>query len=170
MTATGNREHRSPPVRAGLVPTTQREPDPTCRVLPFQKPRAMRMWPEPRPYRPFAISTTVASDWAVIAPVGELDLASAGRLEQEYLCAREAGLTQIALDLRQVDFIDATGLRVLLTLRNHAMRTGHALRITPPNPAARRIFEITGTRGLFDWSPLERDHSGVTAIDDRPDA
>ena len=121
--------------------------------LPLETHRAVQMWPERRPYRPFAISTTIVRDWAVITPFGELDLASAGRLEQEYLHAREAGLTQIALDLRQVDFIDATGLRVLLTLRNHAMRTGHALTITPPGPAARRIFEITGTRGLFDWNP-----------------
>ena len=65
--------------------------------------------------------------------------------------ARSAGSTRIVLDLRLVDFIDSTGLRVLLTLRNDIKRNGHALLLVPPQPAVRRIFAITGTRGLFDW-------------------
>ena len=108
---------------------------------------------EPPPYTPFAISTTLDRERAVIAPVGELDLASAGRLEAEVMRARSTGASRIVLDLSQVDFIDSTGLRVLLSLRNDSKRNGHALLLVPPGPAVRRIFAITGTRGLFDWQP-----------------
>jgi len=40
---------------------------------------------------------------------------------------------------------------MLLSLRNDAKRTGHALTLRSPTPGGRRIFELTGTRGLFDW-------------------
>jgi anti-anti-sigma factor len=55
------------------------------------------------------------------------------------------------LDLTDVDFIDSTGLRVLLNIRNDAKRNDHVLTLVAPGPTARRIFEITGTRGLFEW-------------------
>jgi len=90
-------------------------------------------------------------DEVAVAPVGELDLASADRLAEEVRQLRAAGATQIVLDLRQVDLIDSTGLRMLLSLRNDAKRNEQALTLVPPVTAARRIFEITGTRGLFDW-------------------
>lgn len=90
-------------------------------------------------------------DEVAVAPVGGLDLASADRLAEEVRQLRAAGATQIVLDLRQVDVIDSTGLRMLLSLRNDAKRNEHALTLVPPVTAARRIFEITGTRGLFDW-------------------
>jgi ABC-type transporter Mla MlaB component len=67
------------------------------------------------PYRPFAISIERSRDEVAVVPVGELDLASADRLGQEVRQLRAAGCAQIVLDLRQVDFIDSTGLRILLT-------------------------------------------------------
>ena len=103
------------------------------------------------PYTPFAISTARTGEGTVIAPIGELDLASAGQLEREVTHARSEGSARIVLDLHQVDFIDSTGLRVLLALLNDAKRNGHVLTLVPPSPPARRIFEITGTRGVFDW-------------------
>jgi hypothetical protein len=40
---------------------------------------------------------------------------------------------------------------MLLSLRNDAKRNGHALTLLSPATTARRIFAVTGTRGLFDW-------------------
>ena len=103
------------------------------------------------PYRPFAISRTQTGDESVIAPVGELDLASADQLAREVQSARAAGVTRLVLDLRDVDFIDSTGLRVLLSLRNDAKRNGHTLSLIPPAASVRRVFVITVTQELFDW-------------------
>jgi anti-sigma B factor antagonist len=107
--------------------------------------------PKPPRYAPFAISTALDAESAVIAVVGEIDLASAGRLEAEVMRARSTGAIRIVLDLCHVDLIDSTGLRVLLSLRNDIKRNGHTLLLVPPRPEVRRIFAITGTRGLFDW-------------------
>jgi len=111
-------------------------------------------------YRPFGISIAADGDETTIAVAGELDLASAGRVDEEVRAVRGSGAARIVLDLHEVDFIDSTGLRVLLSLRNDAVRSGYRLELVPPGRAARRIFAITGTRGLFDWrlGALDRRH------------
>ena len=102
-------------------------------------------------YMPFAISVVRDRDEVAVVPVGDLDLATADTVGQEVREVKAAGAAHIVLDLRQVEFIDSTALRMLLSLRNDAKRNGYALMLVPPGPAARRIFELTGTRGLFDW-------------------
>jgi anti-sigma B factor antagonist len=102
-------------------------------------------------HRPFAISVARNHDEVAVVAVGELDLASADRLGQAFKDVWAAGSIPIVLDLGQVDFIDSTALRMLLSLRNDAKRKQHALTLVPPAPPVRRIFELTGTYGLFDW-------------------
>ena len=111
------------------------------------------------PYEPFAISVVRNGDEVAVVAVGELDLASADSLGDQFREVGAAGAVRIVLDLRQVVFIDSTGLRMLLSLRNDAKRNEHGLTLVPPTPAARRIFEITGTHGLFDWQIPLRDES-----------
>ena len=102
-------------------------------------------------YRALEITVERREDQAVLVLAGELELASTGELEQEVRRARAAGHTVVVLDLRNVAFIDSAGLRILLSLRNDAKRTGYTLCLVPPAPAILRIFEITRTGGLFDW-------------------
>ena len=85
---------------------------------------------------------------------GELDLDASDKLNDGVSQLRRPETTEIVLDLRGVDFIDSTGLRVLLALRNDAKRNGHALTLIPPPPGVQRIFDITGTGGLFDWQDV----------------
>jgi anti-anti-sigma factor len=84
--------------------------------------------------------------------VGELDLASAAKLDRVLGAIASNESRRLVVDLRDVDFIDSTGLRLLLSLRNDAKRTGRKLALRAPGGEAARIFRITGTRGLFEWS------------------
>jgi len=102
-------------------------------------------------YRPFAISVVRSRGEVAVVPVGDVNLASAEILRHEVVKVQAGGVAQIVLDLTDVDFIDSTGLRMLLSIRNDAKRNDHALTLIAPGPTARRIFEITGTHGLFDW-------------------
>lgn len=102
-------------------------------------------------YRPFAISVTRDGDGTMIVAVGELDLVSADRLAAAMRDVWAGASERVVLDLRQIDFIDSTGLRVLLTLRNDAQRHQREMTLIAPPPAVSRIFDITGTRGLFAW-------------------
>ncbi len=103
------------------------------------------------PVPPFRVRVVRDRGDVVVAPAGELDIASAGLLEREL---RELGVDRddrVVLDLRALDFLDSTGLRLLITVRNSAKRAGHGLVLVAGPPRVQRIFELTGTRGLFDW-------------------
>jgi anti-anti-sigma factor len=79
-----------------------------------------------------------------IVPVGEIDMASANTFET---VAEQVVLAKpqcIELDLAAVDFIDSSGLRSIVQLRNRAKLEGITLRATGLSPAAQRILELTG--------------------------
>ena len=101
--------------------------------------------------RPFAISVVRSPGEVAVVPVGGVDLASAEILRHQVAKVQAGGIAQIVLDLTDVDFIDSTGLRILLSIRNDAKRNDHALTLVAPARTAQRIFKITGTHGLFDW-------------------
>ena len=99
----------------------------------------------------FSLSVAPNGKAATVIPVGELDIATAGRVAEAVHALRAAGHVTIVLDLREVEFIDSQGLRMLLVLRNDAIQNGHELSLFPPAPSARRVFHLTRTAGLFDW-------------------
>ena len=105
------------------------------------------------PQEPHAFTVAVAPDRREVAvvPRGELDLATVEALENEVCELRDAGFEEIVVDLRRLSFMDSTGLALLVTLRNDAMRTGYRLTLRPGPPSVQRVFAITGTRGLFRW-------------------
>lgn len=87
-----------------------------------------------------------------VTPVGELDLATAPRLESELERALSAGAAQVVVDLSQVGFLDSTGLRMFLALNARAGAEGWLLTLTAPSEAVRGILQITGASGSL---PLE---------------
>jgi anti-anti-sigma factor len=108
--------------------------------------------PQPHPqYEPFSVAVVPNRREADVVPTGELDLATASSVDREVRALRGAGFDRVVLDLRRLTFIDSTGLRTLLSLRNDAKRDGHTLALVPGRPEVQRVFELTATRGLFDW-------------------
>jgi anti-anti-sigma factor len=103
------------------------------------------------PITPFEITVVPNRDEVGVIAAGELDIATAPALAQEAGDVQAAGFRHVVIDLHQVDFIDSTGLRMLLDLRAELERNGGRLTLVPPLPGAQRIFELTGTRRLFDW-------------------
>ncbi len=103
------------------------------------------------PLPPFGVHVVHDRDEVVVQLTGELDIASADALEREVRELRIDAIACVVIDLRGVDFIDSTGLRLLISLRNTAMCAGHGLMVVPGPPRVQRIFEPTATRGLCDW-------------------
>jgi anti-anti-sigma factor len=105
----------------------------------------------PTPYQPFAVSVVPDRREVAVVPHGELDASTAGEVADRVRDLRDAGFAEILLDLRRVDFLDSSGLRMLLGLRNDARRTGHRLRLVPGCREVQRMFALTGTRSRFEW-------------------
>lgn len=74
---------------------------------------------------------------------GELDISSARQVEQEIASAEAGHAEVIVLDLRQLDFMDSTGLRVILGADSRAREQGRRLAIVRGPEAVQRIFKIT---------------------------
>lgn len=103
------------------------------------------------PGQPFCFAVLRERGEVVVVLIGELDPASVDVLEREVRRLRMAGLDRVVVDLRPVEFMDSTGLRLLISLRNTAKREGHRLMVVPGPRQVQRIFDLTATRGLFDW-------------------
>ena len=75
---------------------------------------------------------------------GELDLASSPALEQELDRAVAQSPTLIIIDLRELEFIDSTGLSVLIRAHQRAQEGGHRLGIVNGSRQVRRLLTLTG--------------------------
>lgn len=78
-----------------------------------------------------------------VALAGELDISSASQVEQEIAGAEADEAPVIVLDLRKLDFMDSTGLRVILAADSRAREQGRRLVIVRGPDAVQRIFKIT---------------------------
>lgn len=81
----------------------------------------------------------------VVSPEGELDLATAKALQDELTVAETTDADQIILDLAGLDFIDGTGLQLILTANARSSAHRNRLRLLRGPPQIQRMFEITAT-------------------------
>ena len=82
---------------------------------------------------------------------GELDMVTAPQLRDELARHRGRG-RRVVLDLSGVEFIDSTGLVLLMESARERSSDGWALALRRNlSPAVARLFEVTRSEPLFDW-------------------
>jgi anti-sigma B factor antagonist len=84
-----------------------------------------------------------SGDERVIRVRGELDIESAPDLERVLLRSRPAR-QRVVLDLSGLEFMDSTGLRVLLRARAAAEEGRWEIYLRDVPPTIRRLFDLTG--------------------------
>jgi len=92
----------------------------------------------------FALKTEVQGPVALITLSGELDMHAVAELEPElerFIC--EAAVDVVALDLRDLFFLDSSGLRAILIARNQLVDEDRRLVLVRGAQAVQRVFEIT---------------------------
>jgi anti-sigma B factor antagonist len=75
---------------------------------------------------------------------GELDLADESRAELAVDFVVGLEYPAVLLDLSGCEFIDASGLRVLIRANERVTRTGAQVAVASPGSSVRRILDITG--------------------------
>ncbi len=78
-----------------------------------------------------------------MALTGELDLATTPRAEQALRNA-EAGHEVVVLDLRQVSFIESTGLKMMFAADGRLRERGGCLVVLEGSRQVHRLLEMTG--------------------------
>ena len=128
----------SDPVPAGWLATAPADRTRLCAVTGSQP-------------APFSVSVDEQRDHAVVAAAGELDLATAPQLEEELLPRlRDGG--RVVLDLTGLEFMDSTGVRVIVAAHaaGQEHEGGFALVRTPPGCAIARVLEISGLDSVVE--------------------
>lgn len=86
---------------------------------------------------------------AVVTPAGELDHHTADVLREPLEGCIDDGFSRLVVDCSQLEFMDSTGLNVLLGARLKAEAAGGGVHLAGMLPVVARVFEITGADAVF---------------------
>ena len=81
---------------------------------------------------------------------GELDISSAAGVETRLLEVERTAPDRLFLDLRGVEFIDSTGLSMIINADGRARKQGRRLTIVSGDGAPRRILRTVGLDERLD--------------------
>ncbi len=97
----------------------------------------------------FSVEVDSGPDGSVVAPRGELDVATQGELRT--VLERQVARGAVTLDLSGLRFLDTSGLRLILETAEAARRDGFAFAVLPGIPAVQRLFEVAGVTELVPF-------------------
>jgi anti-sigma B factor antagonist len=106
---------------------------------------ARRATPPPAAFECSWTDRGAGAVWVHVA--GELDIASAPQLERA-LRRSQRRARLVVLDLRELAFMDGSGVHVIVNASICAREDGHRLVVLRGPPNVDLMFELTGTSGL----------------------
>jgi anti-sigma B factor antagonist len=106
----------------------------------------------------FAVEVASGPKGSVVAPRGELDIATQAELRAAL--ERHAAQGAVTLDLAGLRFMDTSGLRLILETAEASRRDGFPFAVLPGPPAVQRLFEIAGVTELVPFRDGEEEGPG----------
>ncbi len=97
----------------------------------------------------FALQTASRDGTVVVSLTGELDIRTSPELQHTLATAQSGDARSVVVDLSELQFIDSTGLRVLLRAKRHANDGGSELHVRNARAEVRRLLEIAGVLELL---------------------
>jgi anti-sigma B factor antagonist len=98
---------------------------------------------------PFEMHIDELGDAATLKLEGELDVATAPDLRDQVVRLVSEGRTHLVFDCAGLEFIDSTGLGVLIGARARCLAANGSVALAGTRPAMRRLLAVTGVDGLF---------------------
>ncbi|HVK02915.1 MAG TPA: STAS domain-containing protein [Armatimonadaceae bacterium] len=95
------------------------------------------------------------NDTRVLDLEGEVDVYTAPLLRQEIMDQVDAGVKRLLVNLAKVEYLDSTGLGILIGGVKRMREQGGVLRLVAPPPRITRIFDITGLNRIFEVHATE---------------
>jgi anti-anti-sigma factor len=93
--------------------------------------------------RPLAVERSSEEGSELLVVEGEIDIATSSRLIAALNEAVTEAMHSLVVDLSAVDFMDSTGLALLLGAYRRMRRRGLGFAVVCPGGPVRRVFEVT---------------------------
>jgi anti-sigma B factor antagonist len=97
-----------------------------------------------------SLATRSVSDHTVVEIGGEIDVYTAPRLRERLIELVGSGAKHVVVDLGRVEFLDSTGLGVLVGAHRRLRAGEGSLTLVCPHERLLKIFRITGLDSVFD--------------------
>jgi anti-anti-sigma factor len=92
---------------------------------------------------PMGVAVERGEGRATVRLAGELDLASADEAEGAFRRAQALDEPLVVVDLRELEFIDSTGLHLLIGCHERCTAAGQRLVVVQAPGQVRRVIELT---------------------------
>lgn len=99
--------------------------------------------------------------WTVVIARGQVDVATAPRLQQVLAEAQVDEGARVAVDVDGVEFVDAIGVGVLVAAHVRATLAGGAFALVGPTERLARLLDVTGLDGVLRLVAEEDDLPGT---------
>jgi anti-sigma B factor antagonist len=97
----------------------------------------------------FSMETCSGSDLCTVRVAGEVDLACSGKLRAVGRLGVASGAHTIKVDLRDVTFLDSTGLGALVHIRNATRERHKQLVLSRPSAQVSSVLALAGLDAVF---------------------
>jgi len=98
----------------------------------------------------FTVRTESRNGVAYIALTGELDGMTAPTVRHELTAYEGNDVGTLMFDLRELTFIDSSGIHLFVEAKARATSNGHRVMLVGVTSTVRRLIELTGTQFLLD--------------------
>jgi anti-sigma B factor antagonist len=96
-----------------------------------------------------SLTSRAEGEFEIIEVGGEIDVYTAPKLREAIVAAVDAGHTRLIIDVQKVEFLDSTGLGVLVGALKRVRADSGSLDIVCTQERILKIFEITGLDKVF---------------------
>ncbi|MGH3430432.1 MAG: STAS domain-containing protein [Mycobacteriales bacterium] len=95
------------------------------------------------------ITTRSLDEYTVVSVAGEIDVYTAPQLREKLIDLVDSGEHHIIVDMRDVEFLDSTGLGVLVGTLKRVNSANGSLSLVCTQERILKIFRITGLERVF---------------------
>lgn len=96
-----------------------------------------------------SLATRAEGDRVVVEVVGEIDVYTAPKLREAFIDLVAQGSYHLVIDMEQVEFLDSTGLGVLVGGLKRVRAHDGTLRLVCSQERILKIFRVTGLTKVF---------------------
>ena len=111
--------------------------------------RSPSMADQPTSEPTIALAVEHLDKGAVVLVGGDLEFGTAASLRGALIDLAQQGADPLVVDLSGLEFIDSTGLSLLVQAKQRIESQGHRFVLRQPTERVRRVLEISGLAELF---------------------